>query len=56
MLKRSSGRIAAKIKGEGLVNDTISKYMSVIKTFMKWAQSMKYHSNEATKILKQRKK
>jgi site-specific recombinase XerD len=36
----------------GLLNDTISKYIATLKTFMQWAMERQYHSNEAFKKFK----
>lgn len=43
MLKTPNPRNPLKI---GLLNDSISKYVSTVKTFMQWAMDAKYHSNE----------
>lgn len=35
-----------KYGNEGLLNDTIAKYFSCLKTFMQWCMDMKYHQND----------
>lgn len=36
----------------GLLNDTVSKYLSTLKTFMKWTHERGYHTNEDFKKIK----
>jgi len=36
----------SKYNASGLVNDTISKYISCIKTFMQWSLDRNYHNNK----------
>ncbi|TAH21224.1 MAG: hypothetical protein EAZ08_04290 [Cytophagales bacterium] len=41
-----------KYGNEGLLNDTVAKYFSCIKTFMQWSLDMKYHQNDLFKKFK----